>query len=126
VKELNEITGAIVDAGYRIHSRLGPGMFESVYERVLEHDLLRRRFSVERQVPVSIEFEGMHFENAFKLDLLVDGRVIVEVKSVEAIARVHEKQLHTYLRLTDCRVGLLINFNVPIIKAGIRRIANGS
>lgn len=125
MKELNEITGAIVEAAYRIHSRLGPGMFESVYERVLEHDLLRRGFSVERQLPVCIEFEGMRFENAFKLDPLVDGRVIVEVKSQETITRLHEKQLLTYLRLTDCRVGLLINFNVPIIKAAIRRIANG-
>ena len=99
-------------------------MFESVYEVLLEKDLVRRGFSVERQKAIGFEFEGLRFENAFVLDLLVEGKVVVEVKSVDRLAPVFEKQLQTYLRLTDCRVGLLINFNESLLKHGIKRIVN--
>jgi iron complex transport system substrate-binding protein len=124
MQPIDWITGSIVDAAMRIHSALGPGLFESVYEVVLERDLVRGGFQVERQKPVAFEFEGIRFENAFVLDLLVDRRVVVEVKSVERLAPVFEKQLQTYLRLTDCRVGLLINFNETLLKHGIKRFVN--
>jgi iron complex transport system substrate-binding protein len=103
---------------------LGPGLFESVYEAVLERDLVRGGFRVERQKAIGFVFEGLHFENAFVLDLLVDSRVVVEIKSVERLAPIFEKQLQTYLRLTDCRAGLLINFNEKLLKHGIKRIVN--
>jgi iron complex transport system substrate-binding protein len=118
------ITGSIIDSAMRIHSALGPGLFESVYEVVLERDLVRGGFRVERQKAIGFVFEGLHFENAFVLDLLVDSRVVVEIKSVERLAPIFEKQLQTYLRLTDCRAGLLINFNEKLLKHGIKRIVN--
>jgi GxxExxY protein len=124
-EELNRITGIIVDSAFRIHRDCGPGLFESVYERLLGADLPRRGLKVERQKLIDINFDGIIIESAFKIDLLVEGLVIVEIKSVESLSRLHEKQLLTYLRLTGCKVGLVINFNVPIIKAGIRRIVNG-
>jgi iron complex transport system substrate-binding protein len=91
---------------------------------VLERDLVRRGFRVERQKEVGFEFEGLRFENAFVLDLLIDRKVVVEIKSVERLAPVFEKQLQTYLRLTDCRAGLLINFNEALLKDGIKRVVN--
>ena len=108
----------------RIHTALGPGLFESVYEVVLERDLVRRGFCVERQKELGFEFEGLRFEHAFVLDLLVEGMVVVEVKSVERLAPVFEKQLQTYLRLTGCHAGLLINFNEALLKHGLKRIVN--
>ena len=122
--EIDFITGSIIDSAMRIHTALGPGLFESVYEVVLERDLVRRRFSVERQKELGFEFEGLRFENAFVLDLLIDSKVVVEIKSVERLAPVFEKQLQTYLRLTDCRAGLLINFNEALLKDGIKRVVN--
>jgi iron complex transport system substrate-binding protein len=110
------ITGSIIDSAMRIHSALGPGLFESVYEVVLERDLVRGGFRVERQKAIGFVFEGLHFENAFVLDLLVDSRVVVEIKSVERLAPIFEKQLQTYLRLTD--------FNETLLKHGIKRIVN--
>jgi len=121
---IDYVTGSIIDAAVRIHAALGPGLFESVYEVVLERDLIRRGFRVERQKALGFEFEGLRFENAFVLDLLVDGMVVVEIKSVERLAPVFEKQLQTYLRLADCRVGLLINFNESLLKQGLKRIVN--
>jgi iron complex transport system substrate-binding protein len=118
------ITGSIIDSAMRIHSALGPGLFESVYEVVLERDLVRGGFRVERQKAIGFEFEGLHFENAFVLDLLVDSKVVVEIKSVVRLVPIFEKQLQTYLRLTDCRAGLLINFNETLLKHGIKRIVN--
>jgi GxxExxY protein len=100
----------------RIHAALGPGLFESVYEVVLERDLVRRGFRVERQKARGFEFQWLRFENAFVLDLLIDSKVVVEIKSVERLAPVCEKQLQTYLRLTDCRAGLWINFNEALVK----------
>ena len=122
--EIDFITGSIIDSAMRIHTAPGPGLFESVYEVVLERDLVRRGFSVERQKELGFEFEGMRFENAFVLDLLIDSKVVVEIKSVERLAPVFEKQLQTYLRLTDCRAGLLINFNETLLKHGIKRVVN--
>jgi iron complex transport system substrate-binding protein len=123
VRDLNTITGTIISVPMRIHTALGPGLFESVYETLSESEL-KLGFSVERQKFVGFEFGGHRFENAFVLDLLVDNRVIVEVKSQERLTAVHEKQVQTYLRLCDCRVGLLINFNEASLKDGIRRIVN--
>ena len=124
MKELDDITGAIVDAAMKIHKGLGPGLLESVYEAVLARDLARRGFLVERQKTVRFEYDGMVFEEGLRLDLLVDGRVIVELKSVERLAPVHSKQLLTYLRLMNLPVGLLINFGGATLKEGLHRIVN--
>ena len=121
----NEVATQIVDAAYRIHTRLGPGLLESVYEVVLAYELESRGLGVVRQQAVPIVYEGTRIEMGFRADLIVEDKVIVEIKSVEAIAPVHKKQLLTHLRLADKRLGLLINFNVALIKEGIKRIANG-
>ena len=120
--ELDDVTGAVVDAAYKLHTRLGPGLLESVYEMILARDLARRGFLVERQRPVSFDYDGLHFQDGFRIDLLVDK--CVEVKSVEQNARVHAKQLLTYLRLLNLQVGLLLNFGAPTAKEGIQRIVN--
>ena len=124
VKELDDITGAVVDAALKIHKDLGPGLLESVYEVVLARELDRRGFKVERQKPIRFEYDGMVFEEGFRTDLLVESRVVVELKSVEDIASVHSKQLLTYLRLMHLPVGLLINFGAATFKEGLRRIVN--
>lgn len=124
IEDLNSISGAIVDAAFHIHRTLGPGLLESVYEVVLAHELEKRGLKVERQKPVPIQFEGIRFDEGFRADLIVEKCVIVELKSVEELSRVHTKQLLTYLRLLDYRLGLLINFGAPVIKDGIRRIVN--
>ena|SRR5690349_9726238 len=121
---LDEITGIIIDEAVRIHRRLGPGLFESVYEAVLAHALTRRGLRVRRQYAVALEYEGLQFEEAFKADLLVNEQVIVELKSVEKLAPVHTKQLLTYLRVADLRVGLLLNFGANILREGLRRVVN--
>ena len=121
---LNQISGQIVDAAFHIHSKLGPGLLESVYEVILAKELERRGLYVERQKSIPIEFEGLHFEEGFRADLIVERAVIVELKSVEVLAPVHPKQLLTYLRLLDYRLGLLINFGAPVLKDGIKRIVN--
>ncbi|MEM9353316.1 MAG: GxxExxY protein [Planctomycetota bacterium] len=120
----NPISRVIVDAAFKVHKALGPGLLESVYETVLEYELKNRRFQVERQVVVPVRYEGLRFEEGYRLDLLVESKVIVEIKSVETVTNVHKKQLLTYLRLMDKRLGLLINFNEELIKTGITRIAN--
>ncbi|MBG1271681.1 GxxExxY protein [Nostoc sp. WHI] len=120
----NEVSGAIVDAAYKVHTTLGPGLLESVYETVMDFELRRRKLRVRRQVLVSIVYEGVLLEEGFRADLIVEDKVIVELKSVESVHPVHKKQLLTYLRLTDKRVGLLINFNVSLIKDGISRVVN--
>ena len=120
----NEIARHIVDAAYHIHRKLGPGLLESVYETVLAFEIEKRGLTVKRQVPVSIEYEGIRFEEGFRADLIVEDIVIVELKSVENVSPVHKKQLLTYLRLTDSRLGLLINFGCALIRDGISRIVN--
>lgn len=123
-RDLNAISGQVVDAAVRIHTRLGPGLLESVYERVLAYELEKRGLGVERQVVVPIIYDDIHFEEGFRADLIVGKAVIVELKSVETMVPVHGKQLLTYLKLMDCRLGLLINFGAPLLKDGIKRIVN--
>jgi GxxExxY protein len=121
----NEVAKQIVDAAYRVHSSLGPGLLESAYEAVLAYELEKRSLRLVRQQAVPIVYEGTRIEVGFRADLVVEDLVIVEVKSVEAMAPVHKKQLLTYLRLAGKRLGLLVNFHVPLIKDGITRIVNG-
>ena len=121
----NEVARQIVDAAFRVHTSLGPGLLESVYEVVLAYELEKRGLGVVRQQPIPIEYQGTRIEMGFRADLIVEDLVIVEIKSVEATAPVHKKQLLTHLRLGNKRLGLLINFNVVLIKEGITRTANG-
>ena len=121
----NQIAKEVVDAAVKIHTKLGPGLLESVYEAVLTRELERRGLRVERQVPIPIEYEGLKFDEGFRADIIVEGKVILELKSVEQLAKVHYKQLSTYLKLADKRLGLLLNFGVDLMKEGIKRIANG-
>jgi GxxExxY protein len=120
----NKIAKEIVDAAYQVHTRLGPGLLETVYEVVLTHELKKRGLSVERQVSVPVEYDGIIFDEGFRADIIVNDKVIVELQSVETVAPVHKKQVLTYLRLADKRLGLLINFGAPLIKEGISRIVN--
>jgi iron complex transport system substrate-binding protein len=124
MKELDDITGAIVDAALKIHLELGPGLLESVYEAVLARALERRGFHVERQKAIRFEYDGMVFEDGFRADLLVEDRVVVELKSVEKTAPVHSKQLLTYLRLMNLPIGLLINVGSATLKECLHRIVN--
>ena len=124
VLEIDELSGTVVDACIRIHRDLGPGLLESVYETVLAGALARHGLRVDRQVPVDIEYDGMRFTAAFRLDLLVEERLILEIKSIESLKNLHAKQLLTYLRLTDNPVGLLLNFSGETMKEGIRRVVN--
>jgi iron complex transport system substrate-binding protein len=123
-RDLNDISGQIVDAAVRVHTKLGPGLLESVYERVLAYELEKRGLAVERQVPVPIAYDDIRFEEGFRADLIVARSVVLELKSVETMAPVHSKQLLTYLKLMDYRLGLLINFGAPLLKDGIKRIVN--
>ncbi len=121
----NEIAKQIVDAAYKIHTTLGPGLFESVYETVMVQELTNRGLQVARQQAIPVVWENVHLEAGFRADLIVENKVIVEIKSVESLAPVHKKQLLTYLRLADKRLGLLINFDTELIRDGIARIVNG-
>ena len=121
---LDRISGAILDLSIRIHRELGPGLLESVYETVLAGKLAAAGFEVQRQRPVDIEFDGLAFNAAFRIDLLVNQRVLVEIKSVERLNAVHAKQLLTYLRLTKQPLGLLINFGGATLKEGFKRLVN--
>ena len=121
----NEIAKIIVDVAYHVHKRLGPGLLESVYETVLAYELKKRGLKVERQVPVAIVYDEIKFDEGFRADLIVEDKVIVELKSVENVVPVHKKQLLTYLRLADKRLGLLINFGSELIRDGISRVVNG-
>src|ERR1700733_5514609 len=122
---MNAISGKIGDAALHVHKALGPGLLESVYEVVLAHELRQRGLYVVRQHPVPIEYDDIRLQIEFRADLLVEDKIIVEIKSVESIAPGHKMQLLTYLRLADKRLGLLINFNVALIKDGIYRVVNG-
>jgi GxxExxY protein len=123
----NAIAKEVVDAAFRIHTTLGPGLLESVYDTVLAYELGRRGLRTVRQQPIPVVYEGIRIDTGFRADLIVEDKVIVivEVKSVELLAPAHKKQLLTYLRLADKRLGLLINFQVALIKDGITRIVNG-
>jgi GxxExxY protein len=124
MRDLNLISGTVVDAAYHLHSALGPGLLESVYEVIRARELEKRGLQVERQTPVPLVFDGLRFDEGFRADLIAENCVVVELKSVEEIARVPAKQLLTCLRLLDFRLGLLINFGAPVIKNGIRRMVN--
>jgi GxxExxY protein len=122
--ELDDITGTIIDAALEIHRKLGPGLFESVYETLLARALERRGLSVARQVLVPVEYDGLVFEDGFRADLVVEQQVVVEIKSIEKLAQAHRKQVLTYLRLMNLRVGLLINFGGSTLAEGLKRIVN--
>ena len=121
---IDHIASQIVDSAFKIHSKLGPGLLESAYEACMEHELCKRGFKVERQKPQPVFYDGIEIEVGYRLDLLVNDAVIVELKAVEQLAPIHQAQLMTYLKLSCKTPGFLINFNVPMIKQGIRRIAN--
>jgi GxxExxY protein len=123
--EENSIGKTVVDAAIRVHRDLGPGLLETVYEVVLARELERRGLQVQRQVPVPIIYGGLWFEEGFRADIIVAGKVILELKSVEQMGRMHAKQVFTYLKLTGLRLGYLLNFGGNLMKDGIERIANG-
>jgi len=122
--DVEAVAAEAIDCGLRIHRDLGPGLLESVYEQVLAASLIRSGLRVERQKPVSFTFENLQFTDGFRIDLLVEGQLIIEVKSVEALSKMHAKQMLTYLRLMQQPVGLLMNFGGATFKEGIRRIVN--
>jgi GxxExxY protein len=122
--DVEAIAAQAIDCGFHIHCDLGPGLLETVYEQVLAASLARAGLKVERQKPVSFTFDGMHFADGFRIDLLVEDQLIVEIKSVEALSKAHGKQMLTYLRLMQQPVGLLMNFGGATFKEGIRRIVN--
>jgi GxxExxY protein len=121
----NEIAKQIVDVAFKIHTTLGPGLLESVYETVMSYELQKRGLRVRRQQAIPVIYEDVRMDLGFRADLIIGSKVVVEIKSVAALAPVHKKQLLTYLRLMDKRLGLLINFNVELIKHGISRVVNG-
>jgi GxxExxY protein len=118
----HEIANSVFDAAFALHRALGPGLLESTYEICLEYELAKRGHSVQRQVALPVVYETVRLDAGYRIDLLVDGAVIVEVKAVEALAPVHEAQILTYLRLSGKRLGFLINFNVALLKQGIKRM----
>lgn len=120
----NEIAKAIVDCAYHIHKELGPGLLESVYESLLEHELRRRGFDVKTQIGLPVQWGEIRLDKGYRIDLLVDDLVVVEIKSVKELEPVHYKQVLTYLKLSGKRLGLLINFNEALIKRGIHRLVN--
>jgi GxxExxY protein len=120
----NDTAREIVDAAFKVHKTLGPGLLESVYEQVLSYELAQRGLRVQRQVPIQIVYGEMHFAEGFRADLIVEGLVIVELKSVEVLEPVHKNQLMTYMKLADKRLGLLVNFGAALIKDGITRLVN--
>ncbi|MDK2766805.1 GxxExxY protein [Sphingomonas sp.] len=124
MKDIDTVSGDVLDVALRVHRELGPGLLESVYEGVLAGKLSALGYPVARQLPVSVEFEGEHYDCAFRVDLLVDHRLVVEIKSIERLAPVHAKQLLTYLRLLKQPVGLLVNFGGETLKGHVRRLVN--
>ncbi|MBK7766783.1 MAG: GxxExxY protein [Sulfuritalea sp.] len=120
----DKLSGEVIGAAIEVHRYLGPGLLESAYELALEHELRLRGLAVERQKAVVLKYKTIELGDGFRLDLLVDDRLVVEVKAIDCILSIHEAQLLTYLRLSGKHLGLLINFNVPVLKTGIKRIAN--
>lgn len=121
----NEVARVVVDAAYQIHAHFGAALLESVYQKALAHELSKRGLSVETEVPIQATYDGIDLGEAFRADLLVEKKVIIELKSISEITPVHTKQLLTYLRLADKRLGLLINFGDPYFKRAVTRIVNG-
>jgi GxxExxY protein len=124
--ELNKITEAIIGAAIDVHRALGPGLLESAYQACLAYELIERGRKVEQQKALPIVYKNIHLDAGYRLDLLIDDKVIVEIKSVDSIAPIHEAQLPSYLRLSKKKVGLIINFNVKVLRYGIRRLVDGS
>lgn len=122
--DIERICSDVVDVSLRLHRDLGPGLLESVYESILSAKLASMGYRVARQMPIDIEFEGLRFDAAFRIDILVEEKLLIEVKSVEQLSNAHMKQLLTYLRLTKQPLGLLINFNAATLKEGVRRVVN--
>lgn len=123
--EPNDISKIILDASIKVHSKFGPGLLESAYQRALVYELKKRGLSVEAEKPIPFRYEEVVFEDGFRADILVNKQVLVELKSVERLAPVHSKQVLTYLRISGLKLGLLINFGEPLLKDGFHRIANG-
>jgi GxxExxY protein len=121
----NEIGKLVVDSAIAVHRELGPGLLETVYEVILAHELRQRGLRVERQVPISIECRGIKFDEAFRADIVVEGKVVLELKSVEQVTKAHKKQIQTYLRLAGHKLGFLLNFGEALMKKGITRAVNG-
>ena len=122
--EINKITGAVIDAAMTVHSALGPGVLESAYEACLMHELAKRRMNAHSQVGLPVFYDGVNIDVGYRIDVLVEDTVIVELKAVSELAPIHEAQLLSYLKLSGKRVGLLINFNVMRLKDGIKRMVN--
>ncbi len=120
----NEISGIILDSALKVHRALGPGLLESVYEAVLSYELEKRGMQVHRQMPIPIIYETIHIGEGFRADLLVNGKVIIELKSIEQLGPLHKKQLLTYLRLCGLHLGILVNFNVTFLKDGFHRVVD--
>lgn len=121
-RELNDISRTVIDSAFSVHSNLGPGLLESIYEKCFAYELHSRGLRVESQVPVPIQYKDLHLDGGLRIDLLVENELIVELKANDALLPVHEAQLLSYLRLAQKRLGLLINFNVPLIRDGIKRL----
>jgi len=122
--DINDITGTIIDCAIGVHKELGPGLLESSYEECLYYELVKRDIIVQKQKPLPLVYKEVKLEIGYRVDLLVENKVVVEIKSVEALNDVHLAQILTYLKLSKCKVGLLINFNVSLLKNGIRRVVN--
>lgn len=122
--DVESLAREAVDCGFKIHRELGPGLLESVYEALIARSLEKRGFRAQRQMPISFAFDGMTFDDAFRIDLLIEGTLLVEIKSVEKTAPVHGKQVLTYLRLMKLPLGILMNFGLATFKEGVKRIAN--
>ena len=122
--ETEALASKAVEAAFRVHRAMGPGLLESVYELALAHELAQRGLSVERQVPISIQYQGVSLGEGFRADLIVAGKVLLELKSVEHLTALHRKQIQTYLRLTGLKLGLLLNFGAALMKDGIVRCVN--
>jgi len=121
---INMLSGEIIDAAMKVHSVLGPGLLESAYEACLKHELSKRGFEVASQIQLPVQYDGIAIDAGYRIDLLVDNAVVIELKAVEKVAPIHEAQLLTYLKLSGKKLGLLLNFNVLHMKDGIKRIAN--
>ena len=121
----NELSKIVVDVAFQVHTKLGPGLLESVYQKVMAYELRKRGLIVEEEVPLPVIWEEVKMEVGFRIDLMIDRKLIIELKSVEKVAPVHKKILLTYLRLADCKPGLLINFGEELMKTGISRVVNG-
>jgi GxxExxY protein len=121
MKDLNELTEAVIGAAMEVHRTLGPGLLESTYEMCVFRELVIREIPFERQVPIPVEYKGIKLDCGYRADIIVDSRILVEIKAIDSLLPVHDAQLLTYLKLGDWKIGLLINFNVELLKHGLRR-----